>query len=146
AADQIDGAAAGGGHQPGAGVVGHAVGRPAFQCGDQGVLGEFLGDADVPDDPGHPGDQPAELQAEDGVDGAGGLAGPGSAGAGGGLRCHSPPSDTPGATGPSGTAAADAADSALFDLPDLAGHRPVRLVDLQEPLGPLDGLGRVLGL
>ncbi len=91
APDQVDGAAAGGGHEPGAGVVGHAVPGPLLQGGDQGVLREFLGDADVPDEPGHAGDHAGRLQPEDGFEGRGGL------------RFHSPPCNTLGPPGHNGT-------------------------------------------
>src|SRR4029077_17553976 len=49
-AEMIDGAVLGGGHQPGAGIVGDAGGGPFFQGGDQGVLRELFGNADISDD------------------------------------------------------------------------------------------------
>ena len=69
APDQVDGAVPGGGHEPGARVVGHTVPRPLLQGGDQRVLGEFLGDADVADDAGDGGDDARGLDAVDGLDG-----------------------------------------------------------------------------
>mgnify|MGYP000875305482 CR=1 FL=1 len=47
AAQVVDGAVFGGGHQPGAGVVGQPRGRPALERGDQGVLGQLLGQVQV---------------------------------------------------------------------------------------------------
>jgi hypothetical protein len=43
---------------PGAGVGRDALGGPLFQRSDQGVLRQFLGQADVPDQPGQAGDDP----------------------------------------------------------------------------------------
>ena len=43
AAEVIDGAVFGGGHEPGAGIVGDAGLRPLFEGGDEGVLGEVFG-------------------------------------------------------------------------------------------------------
>jgi hypothetical protein len=48
-------------HQPGAGVGRDAVGRPLFQSGDQGILRQFLGQADISDQPGQPGDDPGRF-------------------------------------------------------------------------------------
>ncbi|OKK17389.1 hypothetical protein AMK16_21330 [Streptomyces sp. CB00455] len=64
AAHEVDGAVSGGGHEPGARPVGDAGSRPLLQRGDQGVLGEFLGDADVPHDAGDTGDDPRGLDPE----------------------------------------------------------------------------------
>lgn len=86
AADQVHGAVPGGGHEPGAGVVGDAVAGPLLQRGDQRVLREFLGDPDVADQPGDGGDHARRLDAEDGLDGAVRVCG--------GLRGHSPPCNT----------------------------------------------------
>jgi hypothetical protein len=96
APDQVDGAAPGGGHEPGARIVGHAVPGPLFQGRDHRVLREFLGDADVPDQAGDAGDDARGLQAEDRLDGLGGLGGSGGLG---GLWFHSPPCNSPGAYG-----------------------------------------------
>ena len=68
AADVIDGPMLGGGHEPGAGVVGDARGGPLFEGGDEGVVGEVLGDADVADDAGQPGDDPGRLDPPHRVD------------------------------------------------------------------------------
>jgi hypothetical protein len=50
--DPVDGSVLSGEHEPGAGVGRNALGGPLFQRGDQGILGQFLGQADVPDQPG----------------------------------------------------------------------------------------------
>ncbi len=92
APDQVDGPVPGGGHEPGAGVVRHPFPGPPLQGGDEGVLRQFLGDADVPDDPGDAGDDAGRLQAEDGLDRV----------RRGGLWFHSPPCNTPGAGRPNG--------------------------------------------
>jgi hypothetical protein len=68
-ADGVDGPALGRGHQPGAGVVGHARLRPLFQRGDERVLGELLGPPDVVQQVGQPGDDPGRLQFPDRLDG-----------------------------------------------------------------------------
>ena len=70
AAEQVDGAPFGRGHQPGAGPIGHAAAGPFGKRGDQGILGELLGQRDVTDHPGEPGDQPRLLDPEDRFDGA----------------------------------------------------------------------------
>ena len=40
----VDRASLGGLHEPGGGVVGDSGVRPLLECGDQGVLGEVLGE------------------------------------------------------------------------------------------------------
>src|SRR4029077_3705689 len=50
AAKVINGAMLGGGHEPGAGIVRDAGGGPLFECGDESVLRELLGDADIAHD------------------------------------------------------------------------------------------------
>jgi hypothetical protein len=58
AADEIDGAMLGGGHEPGTRVAGYARLGPLLERRHQGVLCEFLGDADVAHDPDETGDHP----------------------------------------------------------------------------------------
>jgi len=60
----------GGGHEPSAGIVGDSGLRPAFKSGDECVLSEVFGEADVADDAGEGGDEAGGLDAPDGVDGA----------------------------------------------------------------------------
>ena len=68
AAQMIEGAPLGGGHQPGARVVGNALARPLLQRRNQRLLREFLGQPDIAHDAGQPGDQLGLLDAPDGVD------------------------------------------------------------------------------
>ena|SRR5438477_3366511 len=68
ASEAIDGAMLGGGHQPGAGIVGNARGWPFFQRGDQRILREFFGHAYVANDASQARDQARGLNAPDGVD------------------------------------------------------------------------------
>jgi hypothetical protein len=70
AAQPVDGAVLGGGHQPRARIVRHAGLGPAFERGDQRVLGEFLGQADVAHHARQPGDEPGRFDAPDRFDGA----------------------------------------------------------------------------
>ena len=70
AADQtayltLEDAAFGDGGQPGAGLTGDPLLRPLLQGGDQGVLGELLGQADVADHTGENGDQTGRLDTPD---------------------------------------------------------------------------------
>jgi hypothetical protein len=58
AADVIDAAAPGGGHQPGAGVARHARGRPLLQSRHESVLRQVLGQADVTCRAGQGADEP----------------------------------------------------------------------------------------
>ena len=82
---RVDRAVLGGGHEPGARVVRDARLRPRLQRGDQRVLREVLGEADVADDAGQARDQPGGLDPPDRVDralgGAHAASAPGSAGA-----------------------------------------------------------------
>ena len=73
AAEVIDGAMFGSGHQPRARVVGDTRLRPLFECGDESVLCQVLGHADVAHDTRQPGDEPGRLDPPDGVDGAMGV-------------------------------------------------------------------------
>ncbi len=61
-ADPVDGPVPGGQHEPAAGVGRDAVGGPLLQGGDQGVLRQFLGQPDVPEQPGQARDDPGRLQ------------------------------------------------------------------------------------
>ena len=70
AAQQVDGAVLGGGHEPRAGVLRHAGRGPLFECGDQRVLGQLFGDADIAHDARQSGDDARGLHAPHGVDGA----------------------------------------------------------------------------
>jgi hypothetical protein len=57
APEEVDRPVLGGGHQPGGRPVGDAGLRPPLQRRDQRVLGQLLGQADVPGDPGEGGDE-----------------------------------------------------------------------------------------
>jgi hypothetical protein len=63
----------GGGHEPGAGLVGDACVWPLLERRHERVLGQLLGNADVADDARERGDQSRRFDAPDGVDGAVGL-------------------------------------------------------------------------
>ena len=67
-ADPVNGAMLGGNHEPGAGVRGDSVSRPLLKSRDQGVLGQFLGQAHVPDQPGQARDDPGGLHPPQGFD------------------------------------------------------------------------------
>ena len=69
-AQAVERAVLGGGHQPGARVVGDAVARPVLQRGDQRVLRQLLGQADVAHAAGERADDARRLDAPDGLDGA----------------------------------------------------------------------------
>jgi len=58
----------GGSHQPGAGVIRDARLRPLLEGGNERVLREFLGKADVADDPRESRDNPGRLDPPDCVD------------------------------------------------------------------------------
>ena len=73
AAKDIDGAMLGGGHQPGAGIVGDAGGGPLLERRHQRVLGQFLGEADIAHHAGETGDELGLLDPEDCLDGAMGV-------------------------------------------------------------------------
>src|SRR3989442_6097395 len=57
-----------GGHEPGARIVRDARLGPALERGDERILRQVLGQADVAGDPGEPGDQPGGLDAPHRVD------------------------------------------------------------------------------
>ena len=59
-AQTIDRAALGRRHQPCAGFVGHAAGGPVFERGDERVLRQFFGQADVAHHARQAGDQPGD--------------------------------------------------------------------------------------
>ena len=73
AAQPVDRAVLGGGHQPRARLVRNARLRPLLERGDQRVLRELLGQTDVAHDPGEPGDQLRLLDPPDRVDCAMGI-------------------------------------------------------------------------
>ena len=62
-----------GGHEPGARVVRDARLRPLLERGDESVLRELLGEADVAHDPREAGDEPGRLDPPDRVDRAMGV-------------------------------------------------------------------------
>ena len=66
----VDRAVLGGGHEPGARVVRDARLRPLLERGDERVLRQLLGEADVAHDPREPGDEPGRLDPPDRLDGA----------------------------------------------------------------------------
>jgi hypothetical protein len=68
AAEQVDGAPLGHGHQPGARIARDAGGGPLLQRGDDRVLGQFLGQAHVARVAGQPRDQPGPLDPDHRVD------------------------------------------------------------------------------
>ena len=72
-AQQVDRPVLGGGHEPGAGVVRDARLRPLLERGDERVLGQLLGEADVAHDPREAGDEPGRLDPPDRVDRAMGV-------------------------------------------------------------------------
>jgi hypothetical protein len=57
-------------HQPRAGIARHAFGRPLLERGDQRVVREILGEADVTDHADETGDQAGRFDAPDRVDSA----------------------------------------------------------------------------
>jgi hypothetical protein len=46
-------------------MLGHPVDRPLLERDDQGVLGQFLGQPDIPDQPGQAGDDAGRLHPPD---------------------------------------------------------------------------------
>src|ERR1700730_4322640 len=70
AAPKIDGAMLCGGHEPGAGIVRNAGLGPLFERGNESVLRELLGEADIAHDTSESGDDSGGLDAPNGIDGA----------------------------------------------------------------------------
>ena len=70
AAKMIDGAIFGSGHEPSAGIIGNARFGPLFQRGNEGVLREFFGSADVAGDARQASDNAGGLHSPDGFDDA----------------------------------------------------------------------------
>jgi hypothetical protein len=67
-ADAVERAVARGGDDPGRGVVGQAVARPALQRGQERVLDRLLGAVQITEDAGEDGDRPSRLAPEQAVD------------------------------------------------------------------------------
>ncbi len=67
-AEVINGTMLGGGHEPGARIVRNARLRPLLERGDQSILREVLGKADIAHDPRQAGDEPGRLDPPDRVD------------------------------------------------------------------------------
>ena len=65
ATQMVERLVAGGGHQPGAGAVGGAIARPAFEGGRQRLLNRVLGEVDVAEEPGQGRDDASGLVAKD---------------------------------------------------------------------------------
>ena len=68
AADAVDRLVAGGCDQPGAGVGGSAVPRPALRRRREGGLGGFLGAVEVAEEADQGGEDPSPLLSEDALD------------------------------------------------------------------------------
>ena len=68
AAEPVDRAVAGDPRDPGAGVVGDAVARPALERDREGVLNRVLGEVEVAEDADQGGDRPPRLAPEQAVD------------------------------------------------------------------------------
>ena len=64
AANAVEGSVAGGRDQPGPGVGGEAVARPALGGNGEGLLGGFLGEVEVAEEADQGGDHAAPLVAE----------------------------------------------------------------------------------
>ena len=64
----VERAVLGSGHQPGDGVVGHAVAWPMFERGDQRVLRQLFGQTHVVHDARDAADDLGRLEAPDGID------------------------------------------------------------------------------
>ena len=64
AAEAVDGAVAGGAHDPGARVVGQAVAWPALERDRPGLLHRLLGEVDVAEDPDQRRHRPPRLAPE----------------------------------------------------------------------------------
>jgi hypothetical protein len=67
AAEHVDRAVLGRGHEPGARVVRDARLGPRLERREERLLGQVLGEADVAHHARQPGDQPARLDPPDGV-------------------------------------------------------------------------------
>src|SRR5205807_9785486 len=65
----VDGAMFRGGHEPGTGILGNARLWPLLKRGNEGVLGQFLGDADVAYDARESGDHARRLDPPHRLDG-----------------------------------------------------------------------------
>jgi len=73
AAEEIDGAMLGRGHEPGAGLVRNPYLRPLLKRRNERVLRKLLGEADIAHHPRKAGDEPRLLDPENGLDGAMGV-------------------------------------------------------------------------
>jgi hypothetical protein len=67
-AQPVDGPVPGGGDDPAGRAGRDALGRPALDGGEEGILHRLLGGADVAEEAGEHGDGPAVLLAEDALD------------------------------------------------------------------------------
>ena len=70
AAEEIDGAAFGGCGKPCRGIIGDPRFRPLLECGDEGLLREVFGEADVAGEARESGNDARGLDAPHGFDGA----------------------------------------------------------------------------
>jgi hypothetical protein len=68
APEVVDGAMLCGGHQPGAGIPWDARFGPLLERGDQRILRQILGHADIPDDACEPGNETGRFDPPDGID------------------------------------------------------------------------------
>ena len=68
AAQAVDRAVAGDARDPGAGIVRHAVARPALEGDDEGVLDRLLGEVEVAEDADQGRDRPSRLAPEQAVE------------------------------------------------------------------------------
>jgi hypothetical protein len=68
AAQGINGTVLGGSHEPGTRIARDARFRPLFERGNQGVLRQLLGHADIPYDAGKSGDEAGRFDSPDSVD------------------------------------------------------------------------------
>jgi hypothetical protein len=65
----------GGGHEPGARVLRDARLLPLLERGDEGILGQILGKADIAHDTHETADEPGRFDSPDGVNRAMGIGG-----------------------------------------------------------------------
>jgi hypothetical protein len=70
AAEIIEAAALGGGHEPRARIVGNARHRPLVESHQQGILRQLFGETNIADEPREPRDKTRGFDAIDGLDGA----------------------------------------------------------------------------